>query len=480
MKLAQNLKGISKLAFLLLMVIFFLLGGIFSYIYTMGFYAPGEFNVPSHSLAIEDVHFSPENAFVFNVTVLNPSYSASNAIIDRIKVSTSDGRLHSINYTLPELPLPLSPGKSQTIRNSWDWGNYTGQTLEVYVLTVGSSGATVKAKAAFMNFSVTDVNLDPSLSVNNFNITVQNAGSSTPVNITKILVNGTAVSTVPNLTPPYTLTNATDAPPVQFTLMKNWTDLQGKTVSIEVQTSQGYRAFKNVNAPPPTVLRVTDVDFNVNYTDRFNVTVQNTESSPRKFVDISEIKLLTETVTIVPNASLPQKLQWNSSITLTCFWNWSSYEGKNVTIVVLTLQGFTMRDSITIIPNPKVSFIRWADGVRVGTFDYSVDVAPNVKITNENVTHGVWNWDTVNHTAHLRISNITNPAYIQNVTIYVKLGNETIATVVWNNSESLPTSWVSFSVNASTKYAISIEIATTPDAVVGQTSVVTVQTKTNP
>jgi hypothetical protein len=348
------------------------------------------------------------------------------------------------------------------------------------VLTVGGSGASAKANTAFMNFSIIDVNLDPSISVNNLNITVQNTGSSTAVNINNIRVNGASVSTVPDLTSPYTLTNATDAPPVQFTVMKNWTDLQGETVSIEVQTSQGYRAFKKVNAPPPTVLRITDVDFNVNYTGRFNVTVQNAESSPQKFVDISEIKLLTETVTIVPNASLPQKLQWNSSVTLTCLWNWSSYEGKNVTIVVLTQQGFTVRDSITIIPNPKVSFIRWADAARVSAFDYSVDVAPSVKITNENVTHGVWNWDTANRTAYLSISNITNSAFIQNVTIYVKLGNETIATVVWNSSDSLPTSWVSFSVNASTKYAISIEIATTPDAVEGQTSVVTVQIKTNP
>lgn len=485
MQLTQNLKGISKLAFLLLLVVFFLLGAIVSYIWTMGFYAPGEFNLPSQTnMTIEDVKFLAENATFFNVTVLNPSYSKSDAVIDRIKVSTNDGKVHSIVSTSPPMPLTLAPGKSQTIQSYWNWGNYTGQTVDVYVLIIGGSGPAIQANTAFMNFSITSVNLDPSVSVNHFNITVQNAGSSTSVNIKKILVNGSEVSTVPNLTLPYALTNASDAVPVSFMLMKNWTDLQGKTVVIEVQTSEGYTAYKTEDAPSPMVLRITDVDFNIEYMEGFNITVQNAEDSPKNFVDINEIKLLIEERTILPNIAqtFPQRLQWNSSITLTVLWNWASDEGKNVTIVVLTAQGFTIRGSASIIPKPYVSFMSWENGARTNTFDHPIVIdAQNATQTYENATHGIWNWDTTAHTVHVRILNITDSSNIQNVTIFVKLGSDIVTKVVWNNSEPLPpTSWVSFSAAESTKYTIWIEIATIPDAFVGQTSVITMEIKTDP
>jgi hypothetical protein len=216
--------------------------------------------------------------------------------------------------------------------------------------------------------------------VNHFNITVRNAGSSTFVNITKILVNGAEVSTAPNLTSPYGLTNASAAPAVTFMLMRNWTDLQGKTVAIAVQTLQGYTAYQTTLAPSPMLLRITDIDFNTNYTDRFNLTVQNSENSPPGFVNINATKLLIENQTIIPSISpaLPQKLQWNSSITLIYYnWNWTSYEGNNVTIVILTLQGFTISNS-TIIPKPDVSFstiasTKYTMGIEIATTPDAVD-----------------------------------------------------------------------------------------------------------
>jgi len=488
-RLARNVSGISRLMLILLLIIFFLLGATFSYIWTMGFYAPGEFNLPSRTNAvIESVYFPPENATFFNVTVLNPSYSPSDAAIKEIKTATVDGKVHIATSSSPSLPFPLAPGKSATIKSLWNWGNYTGQIVDVYVVVAEGSGPVMQTKLSFMNFSVTSVNFNPSISVNHFNITVQNTNSSVPVDVTGILVNGVKVPTVPSLVSPYQLTNASSAPPASFMLMKNWTDLQGKSVRIQVQTLQGFSAYRERTAPSPMILEITEVNFNVNSTDRFRLTVQNSPTSPRYSVDINQTKLSVDSQAILVNTtspSLPQTLPWNSSVNLTVFWNWASFEGKNMTITVLTRQGFIIRETAPIIPDPKVSFMNWTNlGVRVNTFDFSVNLAPSTKITAANATYGIWNWDIVAHTVSLHIfnitnTNVTNPAYIQNVTINVKLGTQTIATIIWNISDSLPTSWVTFTATASTKYTISIEVATTSGAVSGQTSVVAMEIKTD-
>lgn len=377
MRLFQDMRGISKLVLILLLLFSFVLGATLSYIWTMGFYAPSEYHLPKKAnVTIENVQFFPDDATSFNVTVLNPSYS-SNVTIEQVNVETADGKLH--NTTLQSSPISLARGTSQTIKSFWNWGNYTGQTLDIIVLLSEGSGATLKASTPYMNFAVTNVNLNSSLSVNHFNITVHNAGSSTFVNITKILVNGAEVSTAPNLTSPYGLTNASAAPAVTFMLMRNWTDLQGKTVAIAVQTLQGYTAYQTTLAPSPMLLRITDIDFNINYTDHFNLTVQNSENSPPGFVNINATKLLIENRTITPiiSPALPQKLQWNSSITLTYYWNWASYEGNNVTIVILTLQGFTISNT-TIIPKLDVSFstiasTKYTMGIEIATTPDAVD-----------------------------------------------------------------------------------------------------------
>jgi len=481
MRLTRNSKAISKLTLILILLIFFLLGGLLSYVWTMGFYAPNEYNLPAEAnLTVEKLVFYPSNATFFNITVLNPSYSPTRASILRLRAATGDGKVHSISTTAPNLPVTLEPGTSNTIKSFWDWRNYTGQPVDFYVLIGEGSGAAVQARTPFMNFTIMSVALNSSISVNHLNVTASNVGSSTSVNITKILVNGVSVPTIPDLTSTYELTNASGTEPTTFMLMRNWTDLQGKNIGIEIQTAQGHSAYKTVFAPSPIALRITDVRFDINYLDRFNITVQNPQNSSKNFVDINEVKLLVESRTIIPNITqaFPQRLQWNSSITLTPLWNWTADEGKNLTIIVSTAQGFTVSQVVSIIPEPRVAFIRWADGVRVTAFDYSINVSPSVKIPNENITHGIWNWDKTNHTVYVRISNIINITYIQNVTMYVRLGNETTATILWNSSNPLPAFWVSFNVTASTKYTIRLEVFTTSAAVEGQTSIISVETKT--
>lgn len=352
MKLAQDFKGISRLLILLLLIIFFLLGAILSYIWTMGFYAPSEYNLPNKtSVTIENVQFPPEDATFFNVTLLNPSYSSSDAVVDRIKVSTSDGNVHSITSTSPALPLKLAPGKSQIIQSFWNWTRYVDQTVDVYVLIVGGSGPAIQAKTPFMNLTVTDIIFEPSVTSTRFNVTVQSMRSPVSVDIYKITVNEEAVTDVTPTLPHQLNPNASKT----FTLHRDWTDLQNKTVSVVVQTAQGYEAFKTVTGPLMK-LNVSDVQFfNTTATAfYFNVTIQNSAVSPAG-VDVNLVTVYVEgqntTIeTVTPN--LPQALQPDSTLLLTCTWDWGQFKSKNATVTIYTTQGFKSSTEKTIPDTP--------------------------------------------------------------------------------------------------------------------------------
>lgn len=114
--------------------------------------------------------------------------------------------------------------------------------------------------------------------------------------------------------------------------------------------------------------------------------------------------------------------------------------------------------------NPKVCFVKWSDNSKQNTFDYPVNIFPSVKTVDENITHGIWNWDTSNHAVNMRIKSISTSGNIANVTTVVKNGTETVITVSWVTSGSLPTTWQPFTALASTKYTIWTEITATSGA----------------
>ena len=76
MRLLRDATGISKIILILLLVIAFIAGALFSYIYTMGYYAPFEFLLPDKPVfTIQSAEFSKQDTSFFDVTVVNPSYS---------------------------------------------------------------------------------------------------------------------------------------------------------------------------------------------------------------------------------------------------------------------------------------------------------------------------------------------------------------------------------------------------------------------
>jgi hypothetical protein len=349
MRLIHDAKGVSKLILILLLLASFIVGALLSYVWSLGYYGPWEYHLPSKSnVTIENVEFDVGDATSFNVTVLNPSYSPSNVRIEQFLISTVSGILIGADATVPSLPYELSPGNSQTFKVNLNWGSYTGQTVNLIVLISDGSGATFQLKApSFGNLTIVSVEFYPELTISSFNVTVTSAQSTTPVDITTIKVNGSEVTTVaPPL--PYKLEPDTS---VTFKLEYNWNDSQGKTVNIELDTVQGY-VVRTTATAPSVVLAITSLVFNATDTSHFNVTVHNDAASLAK-INITQVtvQVLGVGITITEvSPALPQSLQPGSDVLLTCSWDWGGYQGQSATatVTVQTTQGFVVSGEATI------------------------------------------------------------------------------------------------------------------------------------
>jgi hypothetical protein len=133
----------------------------------------------------------------------------------------------------------------------------------------------------------------------------------------------------------------------------------------------------------------------------------------------------------------------------------------------------------TVVANPTVCFIKWSDDSKQNTFDYAVNIFPSIKTIDENITHGVWNWDTASHVAYMRWYLLTNSGNIASLNVTVYNSTTTIYSQYWSSVPSFPTEWVQFNPSpmANGKYAIWIEITATSGATPGQQSVFTFEMK---
>jgi len=135
--------------------------------------------------------------------------------------------------------------------------------------------------------------------------------------------------------------------------------------------------------------------------------------------------------------------------------------GIVLAVAYVTLE-FTSTASVQA--NPNVCFVKWSDNSKQNTFDYAVNIFPSVKTVDENITHGIWNWDTSTHAVNIRIKSITTSSNIANVTTVVKNGTATVVTASWVTAGGLPTTWQPFTALASTKYTLWTEITATSGA----------------
>lgn len=134
----------------------------------------------------------------------------------------------------------------------------------------------------------------------------------------------------------------------------------------------------------------------------------------------------------------------------------------------------------TVVANPQVCFVDWSDGItKANTFSYSVNIFPAILTVDENITHGVWNWDNEAHDVYFKLAsentNSTDVAWI-----YYKVWDGTTTRHSKNETDlgSPDTDWSSVvSLEANTKWTIWIEIKAGDSADVGHTPQFTFEMK---
>ena len=376
MNLAKNIKAISRLSLILLLLISFVFGAFLSYLWVIGGVTELGIRIPDEpSVAITGVSFTPQNTSYFNLTLMNPSYSPSKTNIIGILTLTEEEKTHTVTDVNPSIPYELLDGYNQTFQCFWNWANYTGQIIGISVFVEDGSGPTSVGLAPFVGLNITDVDFNPSVGITSFNLTVQsNENSTTYANITDITLQTTTLE-AENITPslPYTLNPNSS---VTFKCLWDWTDYQNASITIAVNTLQGYVSYATDFTPEPVAFEVTDVLFSETDTNHFNATIQNSELSPG-YLNISKITLTLENDTVVElnetevGPSLPYTLNPNSSITFECRWDWNTYRDKNVILRVHTLQNYTTYYG-TATPSPIEVINMIFDPVNTSGFNVTV------------------------------------------------------------------------------------------------------------
>jgi hypothetical protein len=341
-KIAQNVNAISKLLLILLLLLAMIIGSIFSYLLLAGYYLNLDINVPEKTtLSVVDIGLNMQNAETFNITVLNPTYSPTEAKITEILVATEDNVVHTVVTVNPELPCELDKGQEEIFVCDWNWGDYAGENLGVIVVAEEGSGAVYEIETALVGLEISSA-IFTTTDTKNFDVTVKNpAAAASDLKVTKITVtmeNGTDVNvreTTPSI--PITLLSNTST---TFVCSWDWTYYRGMNATINVYTSEGFEFHRTETTPKPVQLSITDSIFDSSVLSSFRITVKNSENSIAA-ANLTTVEIMfedytTEEVPVESPPDLPYTLPIGDSVTLKCLWNWSGHRGETVGIYVNT------------------------------------------------------------------------------------------------------------------------------------------------
>jgi len=394
MKFIRNVKAISKLLLILLLLMATIIGAILSYLWVMGYFITIESVIPEKTtVSVANVTFNPQNTSHFFVTLLNPSYSPTEANVTEIVASTGKD-IHNITEVNPLLPYRLLKGDEETFKCFWNWANHTGETVKIIAFVADGSGPTFEAETPLVDLRITDLSFNSTIGVTHFNMTVQNSPSSvTHVNITEINV-ATETLRSEDIAPSLPIRLDPDSSPVTLRCSWNWTNYQNTSVTVGVHTLQGYMIHTAKLTPLPVALDITKVGFDAANTTLFDITVRNNGVSPT-YLNVTRITVTMEKDTVrewtVENGTevdphIPYTLDKNSSETFVCPWNWTEHRDKNVTVTIYTLQGFTAQYS-QVTPAPVILEITEIEFDPLDTASFSVTVENSeFSVADANIT----------------------------------------------------------------------------------------------
>jgi len=355
LRVIRQIKAISTLLVILLLLCSAIIGALVSYMWVMSSY----YNMPEDStlLVVEDVTFPIGNFSYFNLTVLNPSNSASDVNITAFRLTVKETNetydVATIEYP-DQLPFLLARGTRQTFKCIENWSNFAGDTVRIEPIAAASTESYPYVTPR-EELTITP-SFDSSQTVGYFNLTVANSENSIiNLTISEISVLGQSLSgTTPAL--PYVL------PPSQaqvFQCERNWDDLRGLNVTVTVRTAEGYESTYETNQLQGAVLSIDEVRFDYADTKHFNITVHNAQDSTEAAI-LSMVNLTMANVSAITLGTLPPlnivdiPVSPNDTLVVECFWDWSTQRSMTVTVSVFTKQGFAAPTKTVVTPDAVV------------------------------------------------------------------------------------------------------------------------------
>jgi len=351
----KDVKAVSALIVILLILISAIIGGLLSYVWVMSNYY---LESSRTSLSITEAVFPIDHADYFNLTVLNPSHSATDTNITEIHLTVKGNfTLLNVTNTEPTLPLPISRASFQTIKCNFFWGLFAGKTVTAHVTGEDGSGDAFSVQTTFVGLTAT-AGFNATESSKYLNLTVSNDKDSA-INLTLSKVYFNYLLDIPDTEMPDVTLNSTaiaNGTSIAFTVFHDWTNIVNPV--IRVRTLEGYVADSPANASASFSLFVANVTFNNRNPNQLNLTITNTEESST-LVDLSEIVLTYDNGTTLnlttTNPSLfPKRIELNSTVALTFDWSWINYRDQNLTITAYTKQGFATSPLTVKTPSPII------------------------------------------------------------------------------------------------------------------------------
>lgn len=352
MKIARNVKAISRLLLILLLLLALIIGAIFSYLVVIGYYITLETNIPDNpALSITETNFDPHNAEKFTLTILNPTYSAGDVNITEISLITQDNEIHKVSNVEPKLPAEIKKGKDETFQCIWNWGNYTGETIKVIVLVDDGSGSTYTIKTSNVNLIISP--LFAVASTQQFNLTLNHLkGSAVDLKVTNMTItpeNEAAFSVeLINRTYPQLLIIDT------ITTLQcswDWEAYKGTTIHITIFTQQNITFYHTEKLPEPSVFTIKDFEFDPEDTTTFKMSIEISDPNITS-ANITAVGTVigdqAEQLVVESPRLLPYHIKANETITFTARWGWTDYEGELITFALETEEGYYGYTSIII------------------------------------------------------------------------------------------------------------------------------------
>ncbi len=352
MRLKGDLKAVSTIISIILILVSLIVGGLISYIWVMSnFY----FEPSTVNMEMTDLVFPVENAGYFNVTLAVPSSSMTAVnVTDIFLAPTGVANLSQVTNTDPDLPVLIDKASSKTIMCNFNWTDFVGQNVTVYAETENGAATANSAVTPFVQLTIS-TSFNATDSVEYFEVTASNSdNSSIDLNITKVLF---ALETLQNFSKPLPLV-VPRGESVTFRCFYNW---EGRSLQvITVQTAQGYYGRSITDAGATVLLQVTDVSFNETDPTKISATLSNSNESVT-LVTVTNITVAyADKLDVITGSNsspaFPQPIAAGSNATFTCAWNWTAAAFRNTEVVVTayTKQGF-VSTQLPVVTPPQVS-----------------------------------------------------------------------------------------------------------------------------